>query len=163
MIRTFAAVRTAVYASGFVFLWAWVSQQFRRFDGALGGSLPAASRLAGIVVMAMGGLIAALCLLSFVIWGRGTPAPFDAPRRLVASGPYRYVRNPMYIGGGLLLLGFGLYLRSPAMALFAPIWWLMIDPLVVFYEERALRAKFGQEYEAYCRRTPRWIPSFSER
>ena len=163
MNRIFAAVRAAVYASGFVLLWAWLTQQLRPFDGALGGPLPAACRMAGIVVMALGGTTAALCLLSFVIWGRGTPAPFDAPRRLVVSGPYRYARNPMYIGGGLLLLGFGLFLRSPAVALFVPACWLLIDPLLVRHEEAVLRVKFGPDYDDYCRRTPRWIPRFVEK
>src|SRR6185295_18008860 len=98
------------------------------------------------------------CIATFIVRGRGTPAIFDAPRRLVAAGPYRYVRNPMYIGGALLLLGFGLIEGSPSIALFVPVWILLFHLLVVFYEERTLRAKFGPDYEAYCRRTPRWLP-----
>ncbi len=64
----------------------------------------------------------------------------------------------MYIGGALLLLGFGLYQRSPSIVLFVPAWWLLAHLLVVFYEEAHLRSKFGPDYDEYCRRTPRWIP-----
>jgi hypothetical protein len=64
----------------------------------------------------------------------------------------------MYAGGALLLLGLGLDQRSPAIVLFAPAWWLLFHLLVILYEEPVLRSKFGQDYEAYCRRTPRWIP-----
>jgi protein-S-isoprenylcysteine O-methyltransferase Ste14 len=64
----------------------------------------------------------------------------------------------MYIGGALLLLGFGLQLQSPAVVLFVPAWWLLFHLVVVLYEEATLRGKFGADYDAYCRRTPRWIP-----
>jgi protein-S-isoprenylcysteine O-methyltransferase Ste14 len=64
----------------------------------------------------------------------------------------------MYLGAAMLLLGFGLYQRSPSIALFVPAWWLLFHAFVVFYEEATLREKFGSDYEKYCRRTPRWIP-----
>src|SRR5437868_7053920 len=102
MALTFVALRSALFAAGFLWLWTWVALLLRRFDYALGGLLPAWNRTAGLLVLSCGGVIAAWCIGSFVIRGRGTPALFDSPRRLVASGPYRYVRNPMYIGGALL-------------------------------------------------------------
>ena len=158
MTLTFAALRTALYASGFLWLWAWVAQLLRPFDDALGGPLPEWSREAGLVALVVGGGVTAWCLCAFVVHGRGTPALFDAPRRLVAWGPYRYARNPMYIGGALLLLGLGLYQRSPSIVLFVPVWWLLSHLVVVLYEEATLRIKFGPDYDEYCRRTPRWIP-----
>ena len=69
----------------------------------------------------------------------------------------------MYIGGALLLLGFGLYQRSPSIVLFVPIWWLLFHLVVVLYEEATLRGKFGPDYDEYCRRTPRWIPLLQKR
>jgi protein-S-isoprenylcysteine O-methyltransferase Ste14 len=123
-------------------------------------TLPAWSPAAGYCALAAGGIVAACCLWAFVTRGRGTPALFDAPPQLVARGPYCYTRNPMYIGGALLLLGFGLYQRSPAICLFVPVWWLLFHLLVVRHEEPTLRGKFGPEYDEYCRRTPRWIPRF---
>lgn len=158
MNLAFVALRSVVFASGFLWLWAWVTRFLRPFDEVLGGLLPEWSRPAGFPVLAFGGVVAAWCIGAFIVRGRGTPALFDAPRRLVAVGPYRYARNPMYIGGALLLLGFGLYQRSPAIVLFVPAWWLLFHLLVVLYEEAALRSKFGPDYDEYCRRTPRWIP-----
>ena len=156
----FAALRSILYASGFLWLWAWIATPLRRYDDTLGGALPVWSRAGGFGVLALGAALVAWCLGAFVVQGRGTPALFDSPRRLVAAGPYRYVRNPMYIGGALLLLGFGLFQRSPSIVLFVAVWWLLFHLFVVLYEEAALRARFGPDYEEYCRRTPRWIPRF---
>jgi protein-S-isoprenylcysteine O-methyltransferase Ste14 len=158
MTLTFVALRSALFAGGFLWLWTWVALLLRTFDDVLGGPLPGWSRAAGLIVLTFGGAVAACCIGAFVVHGRGTPALFDAPRRLVAWGPYRYARNPMYIGGALLLLGFGLYQRSPSIVLFVPAWWLLFHLLVVLYEEATLRSKFGPDYDEYCRRTPRWIP-----
>src|SRR5207237_8053766 len=59
----------------------------------------------GILLGTAGAALALWCILTFVLVGKGTPAPFDPPRRLVVAGPYRYVRNPMYIGAGLAMAG----------------------------------------------------------
>ncbi len=58
--------------------------------------------------MVIGGAIGLICIVTFIVKGSGTPAPFDAPKNFVAWGPYKYVRNPMYIGGLILLIGFWL-------------------------------------------------------
>lgn len=158
MRQTFVALRSILYASGFLWLWTWVARSLRQFDGSLGGALPPWGSTLAYAVLTLGGILVGWCMGAFIIRGRGTPAVFDSPRRLVAVGPYRHVRNPMYIGAGLLLLGFGLLLRSPSIVLFVPAWWLLFHLVVVLYEEGALRGKFGHDYEEYCRRTPRWIP-----
>jgi protein-S-isoprenylcysteine O-methyltransferase Ste14 len=154
----FVALRSAVAACAFLWLWAWVALRLRPFDSALGGPLPAWTQAVGLTALVVGATVAAWCIGAFVVQGRGTPAPFDAPRRLVAVGPYRYARNPMYVGGALLLLGLGLYQRSPSIVLFVPVWWLLFHLFAVLYEEPALHRKFGRDYEEYCRRTPRWLP-----
>jgi protein-S-isoprenylcysteine O-methyltransferase Ste14 len=156
---TFVALRSLVFAAGFLWLWAWVALSLRQYDNTIaGGRLPAWTGVLGIAVFGVGSTFAAWCIGAFVLRGRGTPAPFDAPRKLVIAGPYRYIRNPMYIGGGLALLGFGLIESSPAIVLFVPMWWVFFHFLVLVYEEPVLRAKFLHDYEEYCRRTPRWIP-----
>jgi protein-S-isoprenylcysteine O-methyltransferase Ste14 len=94
----FTSLRTAFYAVGFVLLWAWVAVAVRGFDRSLGFALPEWLRPAGMVLMVAGGALVLSCLIVFVGRGKGTPAPFDAPRVFVAVGPYRLVRNPMYIG-----------------------------------------------------------------
>jgi hypothetical protein len=90
--------------------------------------------------------------------GRGTPAPFDPPRKLVIAGPYRFVRNPMYIGAAVALAGAALFYAS---------WWLMayvaaflaiLHVFVLTYEEPTLRATFGVDYATYTARVHRWIP-----
>lgn len=120
MVLTFVALRSVVFAFGFLWLWTWVALSLLRFDAALGGPLADWTALPGWAVLALGGMVAAWCIGTFVVRGRGTPALFDAPRRLVAVGPYRYVRNPMYVGGAMLLLGLGLVDRSPCIVLFVP-------------------------------------------
>jgi protein-S-isoprenylcysteine O-methyltransferase Ste14 len=82
----------------------------------------------------------------------------DPPRKFVAAGPYRCVRNPMYIGGFLVLAGFGLYEQSPAILFFALPWLLLAHLFVMLYEEPHLRATFGTPYDTYCRSVPRWLP-----
>ena len=158
MKLVFVALRSAVFAGVFLSLWTWIALSLRRFDAALGGALPVWGGQVGLAALVAGGALAAWCVGVFVVRGRGTPAPFDAPRRFVAAGPYLFTRNPVYIGGALLLRGLGLMARSPAIVLFVPAWWLLAHAFVVLYEERSLRRKFGLEYEQYCRETPRWFP-----
>jgi protein-S-isoprenylcysteine O-methyltransferase Ste14 len=158
MHTTFIALRTAVFAAAFVWLWTWVAALLQPFDAALGGPLPPWTAQAGVVLLCAGAILAGACLVAFVVRGRGTPALFDRPAASSPLGPYRFVRNPMYVGGALLLLGLGVSWRSPSVVLLVPAWWLLFHLLVVFYEKRTLRAKFGPEYEDYCRRTPRWTP-----
>ena len=75
------------------------------------------------------------CFACFTVRGRGTPAPFDAPRVFVAVGPYRYVRNPMYIGGIMLLAGLAMLRRSVAILVFAAGWYVLAHLFVILYEE----------------------------
>jgi len=156
--RLFLALRAALYMSGFVLLWGWLAVGARRWDAALGGPLPLWLQRAGGVLAAFGAILGLACGVLFVSRGRGTPAPFDAPRAFVAVGPYRRVRNPMYVGGVALLAGAALWLRSPGMLLFAGIAWLVAHLFVLFYEEPTLRRRFGESYEAYTRRVNRWWP-----
>jgi protein-S-isoprenylcysteine O-methyltransferase Ste14 len=114
---------------------------------------------AGIVLAVAGGAIALGCILTFVLVGRGTPAPFDPPRKLVVNGPYRYVRNPMYIGAALALSGAALFYRSAPLFGYAVVFLLVAHVFVVSYEEPTLVRLFGAEYEAYRVRAGRWLVS----
>lgn len=159
MKTLFIAVRTAIFGTGFIFLWGWVAASLhRRYDGAVGFALPGWAQPLGIAVMVVGGTLAFACVAAFVMRGEGTPAPFDPPRKLVAVGPYRFVRNPMYIGGFLVLLGFGLYELSATILLFTLPWLLCAHLLVIAYEEPHLRLTFGGAYQEYCRTVRRWRP-----
>jgi hypothetical protein len=81
-----------------------------------------------------------------------------SPERLLVNGLYRYVRNPMYVAVSLLIFGQGLLFGSVRVLEYGIVVWLGFLAFVVFYEEPALRGKFGKEYEEYCARVPRWIP-----
>jgi protein-S-isoprenylcysteine O-methyltransferase Ste14 len=92
--------------------------------------------------------------------GRGTLAPFDPPERLVVRGLYRYMRNPMYVGVLIMLLGEALFFESLALLWYAVIWFGVINVVVVAYEEPTLRGDFGESYDLYCRTVHRWVPTF---
>ncbi len=106
----------------------------------------------------VGGLGMLWCFWNFTFTGRGTPAPIDPPKELVAVGLYRYVRNPMYVSGILVLGGWAIW--SPSLPLiFAPfLFFAAAHTFVTLYEEPTLRAKFGASYQEYLRQVPRWIP-----
>ena len=116
---------------------------------------------AGVVVALVGAALALSCVLTFALVGRGTPAPFDPPRRLVVRGPYRIVRNPMYVGADLALAGAALFYRSLPLLIYAGLFWLTAHLFVVRYEEPTLRRAFGKEYESYCQGVGRWWPKRS--
>ena len=162
MKTIFIAVRALIVMVAFMWLWAWVALGLRRYDRRYDLQLPEWTMLLAVPVMLAGAALAVACVATFVVIG-GTPAPFDPPRQFVAVGLYRYVRNPMYIGGALLLAGFALYLRSGAALAFCLPWLLLAHVFVLAYEEPALRRKFGAPYETYCHTVPRWIPRFSTR
>lgn len=98
------------------------------------------------------------CARDFAVAGRGTPAIIDPPKILVARGPYRFVRNPMYLSVTLLLLGEALLFESSAVAAYAAAFWAVTCLFVLLYEEPHLRRKFGASYQEYCRAVGRWIP-----
>ena len=111
-----------------------------------------------MIVGAIGAVLALWCISTFIVIGRGTPAPFDPPRRLVVVGPYRRVRNPMYIGAGLALAGAALFYESWALLAYCAAFAFVMYLFVVAYEEPALRATFGDPYVRYCQRVRRWWP-----
>lgn len=158
MRRLWTSMRALVYTGLFVWLWGWVALSLRPYDGRLGGPFGPWAAPLGWAVTAAGAALAASCIWTFILRGQGTPAPFDAPRQVVAAGPYRFVRNPMYLGGFLVLCGFGLVERSGAIVIFAAIWLLVVHLAVIGLEEPDLRRKFGASYEDYRREVPRWVP-----
>ena len=112
----------------------------------------------GLLPLGFGLVIFTWCVFEFATRGRGTLAPWDAPRRFVASGPYRLVRNPMYLGVGSVVLGeailFGSLSLLGYLAALAVIWHLF----VILWEEPSLERTFGDEYRSYREGVPRWLP-----
>jgi protein-S-isoprenylcysteine O-methyltransferase Ste14 len=150
--------RAAVYATAFFVLWYYVAVAIQPLDDTIGFRLPEWVFLLGLWVVGLGSILALICVSTFVHHGKGTPAPFDPPRKFVASGPYRAIRNPMYVGGWMILLGFGMMERSPAITLLSLVVAAGFHLFVVLIEEPGLERRFGQSYLDYKSSTPRWIP-----
>ena len=108
------------------------------------------------LLAAAGAALAVTCVLVFATLGKGTPAPFDPPRRLVTRGPYALVRNPMYVGAWLALAGAALYFESLELVLFDGLFVAATVAFVLLYEEPTLRSLFGNEYDRYCATVGRW-------
>lgn len=115
--------------------------------------------LTGSGVILAGTVLYLACVFPFATLGKGTPAPIDAPVNLVISGPYKIVRNPMYVAVLLVIFGQAILLYSQVHLFYGLVVATAFACVVYLYEEPALRAKFGNQYIKYCKRVPRWIPS----
>jgi protein-S-isoprenylcysteine O-methyltransferase Ste14 len=137
-----------VYFPSRVLVWAGISRP----------SALSTPQISGIAIASLGAGLALWCIAAFIAIGKGTPAPFDPPRRLVVRGPYRFVRNPMYFGALLVIAGTAIYYQSLALLAFNAVFLLIAHLFVVLYEEPTLRRSFGLEYNTYCDRVRRWWP-----
>ena len=106
----------------------------------------------------LGGGTILWCFWAFTFRGHGTPNPLDPPQALVATGLYRYVRNPIYVGVLTILLGHFLWFGTIWLLAYAVAVFLSFHLFVTMYEEPTLRGKFGVAYENYCKSVPRWHP-----
>lgn len=155
----FVAVRAITYASVFIGLvLIYVPALLLGQAGRGEHGANATASIIGIALGAIGAVIVLWCISTFIVVGRGTPAPFDPPQRLVDRGPYRWVRNPMYIGAALVLAGAAATYESLAILAYMMVFLVVTHALVVVYEEPILRGAFGADYIAYCGRTGRWWP-----
>ena len=160
----FVLVRAITYAALFIgFVLVYLPGRFARWSGIVAPATTGAPQVAGMILVAIGTAIVLCCVLTFVFIGKRTPAPFDPPRKLVVRGPYRFVRNPMYIGAGMTLAGAAVYYQSLSIFIYTGVFFLITHLFVVLYEEPTLRRTFGNQYEAYCSRVNRWWLSFNTR
>ena len=155
----FVLARAVTYAALFIgFVLVFLPARILSSAGIIQPPTIGAAQVAGVLLGGAGAALALTCIFTFAVIGRGTPAPFDPPRRLVVRGPYRRLRNPMYAGAGLALAGAALYCQSMALLGYAVVFLIVMHLFVVLYEEPTLRRTFGDEYEAYCRQAGRWWP-----
>lgn len=112
----------------------------------------------GAVVFSLGFSLFAWCVNLFAHVGQGTLAPWDPTQRLVAVGPYRYVRNPMITGVLGMLIGEALFFGSVAVGAWAAIFFAINHVYFVFSEEPGLEKRLGASYAEYKRAVPRWLP-----
>jgi protein-S-isoprenylcysteine O-methyltransferase Ste14 len=114
-------------------------------------------RYVGMVPILLGAVVYLSCLISFVFSGKGTPILFTTTQKLIVTGPYRFVRNPMYIAGVSVLAGEAILFQSPGILLYC-LAMSGIFHVHVLMEETFLKDTFGETYEAYRKAVPRWIP-----
>jgi protein-S-isoprenylcysteine O-methyltransferase Ste14 len=111
------------------------------------------------VLLVVAGVVALLhAFVRFVVEGLGTPAPVIPTENLVVGGLYRYVRNPMYLAVGAIIVGQALVFGQLILLAYAASFLLAVVSFVHFYEEPTLRRRFGKEYEAYRSAVPGWWP-----
>lgn len=151
-------VRALVYSSIFVsIVLIYVPVQVLNRSGISGTDAAGPVQFVGLIIGSIGALVAVWSVITFAVHGKGTPAPFDPPRTLVTHGPYRFVRNPMYLGATLALAGVAIYGESFGIGVYTCLFAVAGHLFVVFYEEPNLSRTFGREYESYCRSVRRWF------
>jgi protein-S-isoprenylcysteine O-methyltransferase Ste14 len=137
----------------------WALTGFQLQEPLLGTML---TRVAGALLLAGAIPLFLEFLWRFVEEGHGTPAPVAPTEKLVVGGTFRRVRNPGYVAVVGILLGEALLLGSGVLLAYAAGIWLLFHLFVLVYEEPTLRGQFGEEYQAYCRDVPRWLPRLKQ-
>jgi len=117
----------------------------------------------GVVAIVLGTAIYFRCAWEFAVRGLGTPAPIAPTKFLVTTALHRYIRNPMYVGVALVIVGEATLFRSSHILEYAAFMLTAAHTFVVLYEEPTLSRQFGESYEQYRRTVPRWIPKFPSR
>jgi len=116
-----------------------------------------------ITALAIGSTLCLWTVYSF-IRARGSPVPLNPPQRLVTSGLYSWIRNPMVLGWTVILLGIGLTLNSISLIfIFTPFFFLLNVLYLKNIEEKELEKKFGQQYLKYKESIPMFIPRFGKK
>lgn len=117
-----------------------------------------AADVVGTLIGAAGLAMAIACFARFVREGRGTPAPTAPTEELVVGGLYRYIRNPMYVGVGLVIAGQCVVFRSLPLVAWLLLFTAAVTAFVVGYEQPTLHARYGASYDAYRRIVPAVLP-----
>jgi protein-S-isoprenylcysteine O-methyltransferase Ste14 len=144
-----------------VVLLPWLIMHFR--EGA--PPWPLAVRVLGVVLIALGGIACVVTFARFAIEGIGTPFPTDPPssRKVMVGGPYRYVRNPMYVSYFVVIFGEALLLSRPVLFIYLVGVAVFVVAFVRWWEEPTMAKRFGAEYEAYRKHVPGWWPRWPRR
>ena len=153
-------IRAVVAVTAVMLVFAWLIRSLRPLDASLGAELPAWVQLPGIVAVVAGAALGLICGAMLSTRGIGTLGGEEwfMPREFVATGPFRFVRNPMSLGGVVLLTGIALWHRSAFGLGFAAAWFLMVHLMVIYVEEPGLEKRFGDSYREYRRNVRRWLP-----
>lgn len=120
--------------------------------------LPSALMIIGWPLVAVGSTLILFAAVTLARYIGSTGAPGDPTKELVTIGPYRWVRNPIYLGDGFIILGLALLMRSPSLIVTCIIYPFMIDVYVRKVEEPATESRFNEEYDKYKQQVPHWFP-----
>ncbi len=112
----------------------------------------------GVCLLTLGTLLYLRCVWDFAVSGGGTPAPIDAPKRLVTNGVYRYSRNPIYVAVLIAIAGWASLFQALVLAAYGIVLFALYSLVVQRHEEPHLARQFGDEYAAYAATTGRWLP-----
>jgi len=156
--RWLATYASLTAGAGWCALWFWMLQSWFGFRVEMAGA--ARWRWLAAIPSVLGFAVALRCVWDFGRTGRGSPAPFAPPKRLVVIGFYRYVRNPIYVGAAWGWIGLWIVLghASPVSIAIGAAAILGVHLFVTLYEEPTLRRKFGVDYDEYRRNVRRWLP-----
>ncbi|MBC7878928.1 MAG: isoprenylcysteine carboxylmethyltransferase family protein [Anaerolineales bacterium] len=138
----------------------WLFNSFVNYDTRWTEMTPTAwtGYIAGALFVWIGFTLFVWCVNLFAIIGQGTLAPWDPTQKLVVSGPYRHVRNPMISAVAMMLIGQALFWGSWVIGLWAVIFIIINTVYFIFSEEPGLEKRFGESYLNYKANVPRWIP-----
>jgi protein-S-isoprenylcysteine O-methyltransferase Ste14 len=133
----------------------WLITRYERREWGSGETLVAVS---AAVLIAVGSAVLLHGVWRFAADGRGTPSPTAPTEHLVVAGPYRYVRNPMYLAVGAVIAGQALLFAGAAIVAYFVAFIAAVVLFVKAYEEPTLTRTFGDEYLSYRARVPGWWP-----
>ncbi len=155
----FLVIRAIAYATLFIgFFLIAMPARLLVWSGLSSPETMGWPQVIGVAFTAAGTALTLWCVATFVLVGRGTPAPFDPPQRLVDRGPYAFVRNPMYCAAAMAMGGAALAYGSWALSIYILLFLAVMHAVVIGYEEPTLRDTFGAAYDDYCARVGRWCP-----
>ena len=156
--RLLTTIAALIVGTAFFSLWFWLLPEWLGFRVETAGA--ERWRWLAAIPSVLGFAVAFRCVFDFGWSGRGTPAPFAPPQRLVVVGFYRYVRNAMYLGFAVGWIGLWIVFGHANLAAIGAVVLaaLGVHLFVVLYEEPTLRKKFGTDYENYCQNVRRWWP-----
>src|SRR5262245_48287516 len=155
--------RAVVIVAAILFVIGWLMGYLRLLDASLGVELPTWVQVPGLVAVVAGATLVLICGAMLSTRGIGTLGGEEwfMPREFVATGPFRFVRNPMSLGGVVLLTGIALWHRSAFGLGLAAAAFLVARLVVVYLEEPGLEKRFGDSYREYRRNVRRWLPRFT--
>jgi protein-S-isoprenylcysteine O-methyltransferase Ste14 len=164
MPRWVAAVGTVVFALTFQGIGVvLLPYAFTRWQPGT-SQWPVVVRVIGVVLIAVGGIVVAWAFAQFAAEGNGVPIPGEPnSQRLTAGGPYRYVRNPLYVASAVAISGQALLLSRPVLLVYAAAFLAITFFLAHWIEDPALARRFGEHFEDYRKQVPGWWPRWPHR